>query len=216
MKIILSDIHGGLPTSRWMALYNEIDKYNPSEVILVGDVVDSDPIEHVQPWLDMLAQICKKYQVWWVMGNHDWLLAPTLAEQVGAHCLEHYWWEDVNGKNVAIHGHQFDDTIINHPVLSDVATSMYAELQKLTGTTLAEWIKHTEKAITRDGERIQKGAVEFGKEYGVNNIFCGHVHEYKYGKGIDNIVYYNDGCCCSYNSTYFTIDKNGLIVLQTF
>ncbi len=217
-KMILSDIHAGLATSRWQVLEEEINKCNPQNIIMIGDVVDSAPMEPVEPWIDILTRICTKWKwrVWWVLGNHDWLLGPPLAEKVGAHCLEHYRWDDINGSNVAIHGHQFDDMIIDHPEISAVATKLYSELQELPyGATVAEYLKYASKIISRDAEKIQKGAVAFAQREDKQNIFCGHVHSYRY-RNVDGINYYNDGCCCSTDGTYFTIDEKGLIELQKF
>ena len=214
-KLILSDVHAGLPSSRWRDIPSEIARHNPKTVIMVGDIIDSCPIEPIDEWLDILKAIHDKYELIWLRGNHDWLLAPALARRLKIWCLDRYHWADVNGSNIAIHGHQFDSLVTDHPELSQVATELYAGLQEVLGPTVADYMKFVTKIITGDAKKVSLGAAMMATRQGAVNVFCGHVHTTAYKK-FDKVNYYNDGCCCSTPANYYTIRDDGFIELHEF
>ena len=214
-KLILSDAHAGLPSSRWRDILPEIDRHNPTTVVINGDAVDSCPIEPIDEWLNILKGIHGQHELIWIRGNHDWLLAPALARRLGIWCLDRYHWADANGRNIAIHGHQFDSLAAGHPELSQVATELYAGLQEVLGPTIADYMKHVSKVITGDAKKVSLGAANMATRQGVQNIFCGHVHATAYSR-FAGVNYHNDGCCCSAPANYYTIRDDGFIELHEF
>lgn len=211
-RLICSDLHAGLATSRWNVLVHEVKKCNPKQVIMIGDVVDSNPSIPVDPLMRSIIGMALERDVVWVKGNHDWLLAEPLCSKfnMALKPCEAYSWEDVNGSNIAIHGHQFDSMITQHPDLTAIASGLYANLTQLAGPTVAEFLKHVQKVVSHDAKKVASGAAAYATENKFANIFCGHVHEYAFTAD-QGINYYNDGCCCSFGGTYLTIRDDGFI-----
>ena len=102
-RLICSDLHAGLATSRWNILVHEVKKCNPKQVIMIGDVVDSNPTIPVDPFMRSLIGMALEREVVWVKGNHDWLLAECLCSKfnMALKPCESYSWDDVNGGNIA-------------------------------------------------------------------------------------------------------------------
>lgn len=84
MIAIISDVHGNYPALK--AVLDEIDKLNVDSIISLGDLAG------YYCYINECIDLCKKYNVLNIMGNHDYyLLSGTgCPRSVSANiCLEH-------------------------------------------------------------------------------------------------------------------------------
>ena len=103
-RLILSDIHAGLASSRWPELPAIIAKVDPKQVIAVGDLFDSAPFLPFGEWIDALRKISQERELTLIYGNHDEAILPPIAKHLGLPCYASYSWQDSNGLNICVHG----------------------------------------------------------------------------------------------------------------
>jgi len=211
--LILSDFHLGSKVSNSNLVADLLNSYKFKKLILLGDIFEDLNFErlHKVDWelLSLISKISKKRKVIWVEGNHDQGLAKIFAGFTGSRVYKSYKWRYKNKKYLAIHGHQFDNFLVENALLSFLANQVYKFIQLLDfkDKRLSRFIKRKSKGWLRLSEKVAKRALLFAKLKGVDYVFCGHTHkalEERSGK----IKYFNCGCWTDTPQSFITIDED--------
>ncbi len=212
--VILSDLHLGSEISKAREALYLIRSLNFQRLILLGDIFcDLDfrrlKKEHWQflSYIRKLSNPKRNVKVIWIEGNHDYGLTDVMSHLVGVPVYQEYVWESEGHRNIAIHGHQFDNFIIrNHMFMNGLASHLYMFIQKLNsrGMLVARLLDRLNTCWQRLTLKVAHGALTYAKSRGATRIFCGHTHE-AVTLVRDGVSYHNCGSWTNTRSTYVTI-----------
>jgi UDP-2,3-diacylglucosamine pyrophosphatase LpxH len=209
--LILSDLHLGSEISRASEALDLLRSVKFRRLILLGDIFCDLNFrrlkkEHWQflSFIRKLSNPKRHVQVIWVEGNHDHGLSEVMSHLVGIPVYREYFWQSTNARNVAIHGHQFDNFVIkNHMLMNGIASSVYLLIQKLSskGIVVARLLDRLNTCWQRLTPKVADGALAYARSRGATRIFCGHTHEAL--TAVQNgISYYNAGSWTHNRCTY--------------
>ncbi len=213
--LIVSDFHLGSRVSRSKAVAELLTSFEFKKLILLGDIFEDLNFNRLSDddWklIFIISKASKTAKIRWVEGNHDKGLAKIFSALTGARHHRVYRWQYKNRKYLAIHGHQFDNFMINNVFLSVVASQIYNFIQLLDfkDKRVSHFLKRTSKGWLRLSEKVAGRAILYARLRRVNYIFCGHTHKamsLRRGK----IHYYNCGCWTDVPSTYITLDGKNI------
>jgi len=221
--IILSDIHLGSDNCNAKALNSLLEKLIDKQIIierliLNGDVFDSLDFRRLKKnhWkvLSNIRHLSDKIDVVWICGNHD-VAADIISHLIGVSIVEDFIFTS-GGKNIYVsHGHQYDDFLDKHPIITYFADCIYWILQKIDPSHfISKFAKHNSKTFVRCTKKVEIGATKKAKEKECHIAICGHTHSPEITKN-DGIIYCNSGCWTEKNCTYLAI-KDGAITLESF
>jgi len=209
--LIISDLHLGSRVSRAKEAAEFLKNFEFKKLILLGDIFEDLNFNRLRSddwkFLALLTKFSKTRKVRWVVGNHDKDLAKIFAAFTGAKVYNVYVWRVRSKKFLAIHGHQFDNFMINNAFLSLIAVKIYnfVQIVDFKDKRISRYIKRESKLWMRNSEKVAARAILYARFRRVDCIFCGHTHkamQERRGK----IRYYNSGCWTDIPSTYITID----------
>jgi len=208
--LIVSDFHLGSRVSRSVAIKDLLDHFEFKKLILLGDIFESLNFNELtkNDWelLTLLTTLASKKKVRWVLGNHDKGLTKLFALLTNIKIYKQYKWKYRNIKYLAIHGHQFDNFLVNKVVLSTVINQLYNFIQLIdfTDRRISRFIKRSSKGWLRISKKVASRAIIYARLQRVSVVFCGHTHKaMKMRRG--KIKYYNSGCWTDTPSTYITL-----------
>ena len=212
--LILSDLHLGSEISRASEALDLLRSTKFSRLILLGDIfcdlnfrrLTKDHWQFLS-YIRKLSNPRRNVEVVWVEGNHDYGLTDVMSHLVGIPVYQEYEWESAGVRNIAIHGHQFDNFIIkNHMLMNGAASSIYLHIQKLStkGKLLARFLDRLNTSWQRLTPKVSKGALAYAESRKANRIFCGHTHQ-AITAVHNGINYYNTGAWTSSPCTYVTV-----------
>ena len=213
--LIISDLHLGSIVSRSKKVSELIKEYDFRKLILLGDIFENLNFNRLkeEDWklLSQISKISKKRKVIWIEGNHDKGLSKILAALTGGRVYKIYKWKYQKEKYLAIHGHQFDNFLIDNAFLSFFASQIYNIIQVFDSKDkkISRFIKKKSKGWLRLSKKVAKRAILFAKVQQVDHIICGHTHKaMKLLRGKTH--YYNCGCWTDTPSTYITLDRKDI------
>jgi UDP-2,3-diacylglucosamine pyrophosphatase LpxH len=213
--IIVSDIHLGSDLSRAGELIGVLDSLAFERLILLGDIFDDLNFKRLRrlhwDFLTFIRQISKHKEVVWVEGNHDEGLVEVIPYLLGVKACKEYIWE-YNGKEyLAVHGHQFDDFIINNGRITEIACSIYRLAQRIDtkGFYISKFLKRKSKTYLRLSEKVAEDAINYSISKGADYVFCGHIHE-AMSKTANDVHYFNSGCWTDRPANYILIGEDGV------
>jgi UDP-2,3-diacylglucosamine pyrophosphatase LpxH len=213
--IVVSDTHLGSELSRVGELIDVLHSWTFERLILLGDIFDDLNFKRLRrihwDFLSYIRQISKHKEVVWVEGNHDEGLVEVIPYLLGVKACKEYLWE-YNGKRyLAIHGHQFDDFIINNGTITEIACRVYRLAQRIDtkGFYVSRFLKKKSKIYLRLSNKVANDAIRYGMSKGAHYVFCGHIHQ-AMSVTIDGIQYLNSGCWTDRPANYISIDKDGV------
>ncbi len=219
--IIVSDIHLGSDMSRAGELIGVLDSWKFERLILLGDIFDDLNFKRLRrlhwDFLSYIRQISKRKEVVWVEGNHDEGLVEVIPYLLGVKACKEYVWE-YNGKGyLAVHGHQFDDFIINNGTITEIACSIYRLAQRIDtkGFYISKFLKRKSKTYLRLSKKVANDAIRYSMSKGTDYVFCGHTH-HAMSMIIDGINYFNTGCWTDTPSNYVSIGEDGVKLQELF
>lgn len=214
--VAISDLHLGSNCclSKDLNSFLKSLEGNTKKLILNGDIFHSLNFKRLKKdhWnvLDNIKKLSEKIEVIWITGNHERDVG-ILSTLLGTKVEEKYILNSGSKKILFLHGHIFDNFIIDRPVLTWMADSIYWLLQKLDKKqSIARWAKKKSKQYLRCKDKIKKDALVYMEKDGCDLVCCGHSHYAEVDKN-----YYNSGCWTEVIGTYLTID-NGNINLNCF
>jgi UDP-2,3-diacylglucosamine pyrophosphatase LpxH len=212
--LILSDLHLGSEISRACEALDLLRSLKFRRLILLGDIFCDLNFrrlkkEHWQflSYIRKLSNPKRDVNVIWVEGNHDYGLSDLMSHLVGIPVYQEYIWESGGVRNIAIHGHQFDNFIIrNHMFMNGLASSFYLLIQKLSskGVFVARLLDRLNTCWQRLTPKVARGALAYAKSRGATRVFCGHTHE-AVAAVRNGVSYYNTGSWTNGRCTYVTV-----------
>ncbi len=219
--LIVSDFHLGSKVSRSKAVKRLLESFRFRKLILLGDIFESLDFNRLKnsDWelLSLIGKISRKKKVVWIEGNHDKGLTQVFSALIGAKVYKSYKWRYKNKKYLAIHGHQFDNFLINNAILSVIVNQIYNFIQLIDfrDKRTSRYIKRKSKGWLRLSRKVARRAILYARLRQVNYIFCGHTHKsMKMRRG--KTYYYNSGCWTDIPSAYITLDKDNIEIHKVF
>lgn len=219
--IVLSDLHLGSENSQTKPLAGLLSRILHGELpthrlILNGDVFDSIDFRRLRKthWkvLSLIRKLSDKIDVVWLGGNHDGS-ANIVSHLLGVRVLEQCVLVSGQRRIFIFHGHQHDRFIQDHPVLTWLADTVYAVLQKLDRRHyVARLAKRSSKVFLRCEQKIRHGAIASAQRYACDTVICGHTH-HPIQDVSGEVAYYNCGCWTEKPCHYITI-RDGQVILR--
>jgi UDP-2,3-diacylglucosamine pyrophosphatase LpxH len=212
--MILSDLHLGSEISKANEAFDLLNSSEFRKLILLGDIFCDLNFRRLKRdhW-DFLSYIRKLsnpkrgVEVVWVEGNHDSGLVDVMSHLVGIPAYREYIWESEGVRHLAIHGHQFDNFIVqNYRFLSGMVGHLYLSLQKLAsqGRLIARMLDRLNTRWQRLTPKVAEGAIHYARMRGASFVYCGHTHEAaSFNK--EGVFYCNAGAWTNGNTSYITI-----------
>jgi len=216
--ILISDIHLGSDLCRSKDLIKTLGNSIFDQLIILGDLFDDMNLERLKTehyeLINFLREISRNNNVIWVEGNHDYKLNREFSDIIGkTHTCEKYEWENNGKKYLAIHGHQFDEYLLNHCNLTEVACTIYRISQKFDSrlsTNISRSLRKGVERWKRVAEKVLLGALKFAEFCGADTIFCGHTHNPIMRFKRDRVEYWNTGCWTDPRiASFITINEEG-------
>jgi UDP-2,3-diacylglucosamine pyrophosphatase LpxH len=219
--LVISDLHLGSDNCQAKAAASFLQTLLDGEIrtrrlIINGDVFDSIDFRRLKKshWkvLSQIRHLSDKLEVIWIAGNHDGS-ADVISHLLGVSVVEEFILRSGSRHILIIHGHQFDNFITDHPVITWLADSAYWLLQKIDRTHyIARFAKKRSKTFVRCSAKIRTGATRRARERRCDTVLCGHTHHAESMPPTDDnpVAYHNSGCWTELPPSYLTI-KNGII-----
>lgn len=214
--VIISDLHLGSRVSRAREAADLLKSLKFRKLILLGDIFEDLNFnglgEDNWKFLSLIGELSRSKKVRWVEGNHDLKLSEIFGTLVGAKVYKVYRWRYKEKKYAAIHGHQFDDFLVNYPLIGNLAGRIYNLVQMLdffNDKKISRFVKRRSKGWLRLSGKVAHRAILYAKLRRIDYIFCGHTHKSIELKD-DGVYYYNSGCWTDVPSTYITMGENGI------
>lgn len=213
--LIISDLHLGSLVCRSREAADLLRNYKFRKLILLGDIFESLNFNQLREddwkFISLVGKLSKQSKVRWVEGNHDFGLSKIFGAMLGAKVYKVYKWQFGGKKYLAIHGHQFDNFLVNNLFLSYLLGWIYNLIQVVDfdDKRISHFVKRSSKGWLRLSGKVAKRAILYAKFRRVDYIFCGHTHKAT-EKHQGDIYYYNSGCWTDVPSTYITIDHDNI------
>lgn len=219
--LIISDLHLGSKVSRSKKATTFLKNFQFKKLILLGDMFESLDFGHLREsdwkFLSIVGEISKKKKVIWVEGNHDQGIIQIFANLTNSRVKKTYSWKYQGKRYLAMHGHQFDNFLIDNEFLGFIANQAYNMLQLVDfkDKRMSRFVKGKSKGWLRLSTKVANRALLYAKLKGIDYIICGHTHK-TLRKKSGNTRYYNCGCWTDVPSGYITIDKDKIKVNKYF
>jgi len=219
--LIVSDFHLGSKVSRSKEAAELLRSMQFEKLILLGDIFEDLNFKRLSDddWklISIISQLSKTTKVRWVEGNHDKGLAKIFSALTGARLHTVYKWQHKKKKYLAIHGHQFDNFLIDNAFLSMLATQIYNLIQlfDFQDKRISHFLKRSSKGWLRLSEKVASRAILYARLRGVDYIFCGHTHKAMYERR-GRVHYYNSGGWTDIPSTYITLDGKSIKIHEYY
>ncbi|MHB1421847.1 MAG: UDP-2,3-diacylglucosamine diphosphatase [Gemmataceae bacterium] len=218
--VIVSDLHLGASNSRHRELERLLWRAarRSDRLILNGDIVDHWnwqrwPREH-RDTLDSLRRLGERVEVVWIAGNHEESCARARAV-LNLPFVDEHRFPSAGVPVLCQHGHQYDNFIRSHPVLTWLGDVIYQIAQALDSThRLARCLKRRSKILLATAEAVTAGAVRAARRGHCPLVITGHTHLAGLSRMEDGICYANTGCWTEKPATYLTVES-GSIALHT-
>jgi UDP-2,3-diacylglucosamine pyrophosphatase LpxH len=220
--VVVSDVHLGAGNCRPVALRRLLEeilegRMRTRRLIFNGDLFDSIDFRRLKKhhWkvLSMIRHLSDKIEVVWIAGNHDGP-AETLSNLLGVSFVSRYILSSGSRRILALHGHQFDRFVQDHPVLTRVADCIYAVLQAMDSKhRIARLAKRRSKVFLRCELKVRDGAMAQARQSKCDTVLCAHTH-HPVADAEGPIRYYNSGCWTERPSHYLTV-RDGAVELRS-
>jgi len=216
--VVISDLHLGSDNCQAKLaaafLQSILDGQLPARRLIInGDVFDSIDFRRLKKthWkvLSQIRHLSDKIDIIWIAGNHDGS-AEIISHLLGVQVVEEYILHSGTEKMLFVHGHQFDEFIIDHPVLTWLADGAYWLLQKIDRTHyVARLAKRRSKTFVRCVRKIRDGARRLALEKRCSVALCGHTHHAEAVPANPDmpVAYFNSGCWTESPCTCLTIQR---------
>src|SRR5262249_42563201 len=141
--------------------------------------------------------------------------AEIVSHLLGVTVKDEYVLRSGDRRILILHGHQFDDFIDAHPILTWIGDVIYLLLQRIDRTHyFAKLAKKGSKTFLRCARKIAYGSRGYASQRNCQAVCCGHTH-HAVTENSDTVLYYNSGCWTEIPCTYLTV-MDGAIDLCCF
>ena len=212
--IIISDLHLGSRICQAKHILQFLNNISTNELILNGDVFDSWDFRQLKKheWkvLTKIRKLATKIKVVWINGNHDGP-AKIISQLLGIQVKEEYVLVSGEKKILILHGHQFDNFINEHPIITWIGDAIYHLMQRIDPSFwMARTAKRASKSFLKNAKKVRIKAIELAKRKKYDYVCCGHTHNPEIFEN-----YYNSGSWAELPEHYLEINK-GVIKLCEF
>jgi UDP-2,3-diacylglucosamine pyrophosphatase LpxH len=221
--VVLSDLHLGSANCQARLLGEflegiEEERLATRKLILNGDVFDSFDFRRLTKnhWkvLSLLRKLSDRIDIIWICGNHDGS-AEVVSHLLGVTVKDEHVLRSGGERILYLHGHQFDEFLDAHPILTWFGDVIYLLLQHVDRTHyFAKLAKRGSKTFLRCAAKIQNGAVEHAGNKNCSVVCCGHTHHAVVNES-GLVRYYNSGCWTELPCTYLAV-VDGRVELRHF
>jgi UDP-2,3-diacylglucosamine pyrophosphatase LpxH len=218
--LILSDLHLGSSNCQAKNICRLLEdiadrKLPAARLILNGDVFDSIDFRRLKKnhWkvLSLLRKLSDQIEIIWLCGNHDGS-AEVISHLLGVTVKDEFVLLSGSRKILILHGHQFDDFIDAHPILTWFGDLVYLFLQKIDRTHyFAKLAKKGSKTFLRCARKIADGSREYAARKGCQAVCCGHTH-HAATDASQPVLYHNGGCWTEHPCSYLAV-MDGVVEL---
>jgi UDP-2,3-diacylglucosamine pyrophosphatase LpxH len=218
--VIVSDLHLGAANSRHRTIERVLwqQARRTDRIIFNGDLVDHWslrrwPRRHLQT-LDSLRRLSQRVEIVWVAGNHE--ESSTKAQRIlDLPFIEEYRFVSAGVPVLCQHGHQYDNFIRSHPIMTWLGDLVYCLAQKIDPThRFARYLKRHSKLLLACAEEVTAGAVREARRGSCGLVTTGHTHLAGVAEMEDGVCYGNAGCWTEKPATYLTV-QGGLFQLHS-
>jgi UDP-2,3-diacylglucosamine pyrophosphatase LpxH len=224
--LLISDVHLGSKGSSSRELLQVLKKYEPKELIIVGDFIDGWLLKRRHYWNQDFTNIIKKIlsynkkkvKVTYITGNHDDFLRSYMPLFLGENIVikNEVVWNDY----FITHGDLYDG-IVQMKWLGklgsfgyELAIGIDRVLKKLGyKKSLSKFLKKRVKDAIKFITNFEDQLVYQAKKRNCKGVICGHIHTPE-DKIINDIHYLNCGDWIENNS--YIIYNNGTFELRSF
>jgi UDP-2,3-diacylglucosamine pyrophosphatase LpxH len=218
--VIVSDLHLGAANSRHREVERLLWKIvrRTNRIVFNGDLVDHWnlprwPRPHCET-LASLRRLSERVEFVWIAGNHEESSAKARAI-LDLPFVDEYRFTSGGVPVLCQHGHQYDDFIRAHPVLTWLGDAIYGLAQAVDPThRLARCLKRRSKILLACAEAVTAGAVREARRGSCGLVTTGHTHLAGLSEMEDGIFYANAGCWTEKPASYLTVE-GGSIALHT-
>jgi UDP-2,3-diacylglucosamine pyrophosphatase LpxH len=221
--LILSDLHLGCGNSQVKSIRMFLESLvdgglETGKLILNGDVFDSFDFRRLNKnhWkvLSLLRKLSDRIEIIWICGNHDGS-PEVISNLLGVTVMDEYVLVSGQRRILFLHGHQFDDFIDAHPILTWVGDQIYFLLQKIDNSHyFAKMAKRGSKTFLRCARKIEEGSKSHALRHNCRAVCCGHTHHAAAAIG-GSVDYFNSGCWTELPCTFLSVES-GRIELHIF
>jgi len=221
--LIISDLHLGCANSQVKGIRALLESIRDRTVatkrlILNGDVFDSFDFRRLNKnhWkvLSLIRKLSDQLEIIWICGNHDGS-PEVISNLLGVTVKDEYVLASGQKRILILHGHQFDDFLDSHPILTWFGDQIYYLLQKIDNSHyFAKMAKKGSKTFLRCARKIEDGSKEYARRRNCQAVCCGHTH-HAVSSPFGAVHYYNAGCWTELPCTYLSVE-HGRVELHSF
>lgn len=223
--LFISDVHLGSKGTNTDLLLETLKKYEPKELIIVGDFIDGWLLKKRHYWTQDFTNIVRKIlsyskggtKVTYITGNHDDFLRNYTPINLGENITitnEIIW-----NQYFITHGDLYDG-IVQMKWLGKLGSFGYElaigidMLMKRMGykKSLSKFLKKKVKDAVKFITNFEDQVVYQAKKRNCKGVICGHIHTPE-NKIIDGIHYLNCGDWIE-NNSYIVYDKEKWEVIE--
>lgn len=223
--LFISDVHLGSKGANTKLLLETLKKYQPKELIIVGDFIDGWLLKKRHYWTQDFTNVIRKIlsyskegtKVTYITGNHDDFLRNYVPMYLGENITitnEIIW-----NQYFITHGDLYDG-IVQMKWLGKLGSFGYElaigidMLMKRMGykKSLSKFLKKKVKDAVKFITNFEDQVVYQAKKRNCKGVICGHIHTPE-NKMIDGIHYLNCGDWME-NNSYIIYDKGEWEVIE--
>jgi UDP-2,3-diacylglucosamine pyrophosphatase LpxH len=223
--LFISDVHLGSKGTNTKLLLETLKKYQPKELIIVGDFIDGWLLKKRHYWTQDFTNVIRKIlsyskegtKVTYITGNHDDFLRNYVPMYLGENITitnEIIW-----NQYFITHGDLYDG-IVQMKWLGKLGSFGYElaigidMLMKRMGykKSLSKFLKKKVKDAVKFITNFEDQVVYQAKKRNCKGVICGHIHTPE-NKMIDGIHYLNCGDWME-NNSYIIYDKGEWEVIE--
>jgi UDP-2,3-diacylglucosamine pyrophosphatase LpxH len=196
-SVVVSDLHLGAANSRTDAFLSFLDWVQTRQLILGGDVFDTDTLKHLSDKhlrvLDALRIFARDHEVIWLRGNHD----PSLQyfrSVLGVSTRDEYILNAGGNEYLVYHGHEWDGSLKLPSWIIHGADTVYHWSQWIDPShEMARALKRRCKRFCKAIDRLRAAAVCEAHRRSLFGVILGHTHVAR-DEMVNGIHYLNSGC----------------------
>ncbi|MBI1292559.1 UDP-2,3-diacylglucosamine diphosphatase [bacterium] len=219
--VVISDVHLGSHVCRAKELRKALRSWFPfRRLIILGDLFDdlnfSRLNKHHFGVIDDFRRLTSSkrgVEVDWIEGNHDQEAHDVIHRIIGANVHDELVLEFGKHRYLFMHGHQFDNFLYDHPIISVMAGKIYEKVQSREGgsNNMSRWLKKKSKGWLKVCKKIEEKAILYAASREADFIVCGHTHYHDADTETPQkmVQYINTGCWTDSPSTLTVFDEKG-------
>ena len=181
--LVISDLHLGSDVcqARYLEDFLEWAAVNSRELVINGDIFDDLNFKRLTKRHFACLKVIRRnsdrddFKVVWVRGNHDGP-ADIVSHIVGVEILDEFVYKNDKVKLLILHGDQFDTFVTQYKWLTEVACGLFYFIQKIMPHRAARWIRRISKRWQRNGQLVERRAIDYARSKGYPLVTCGHTH----------------------------------------